>query len=517
LLRKGPNRLLGGDKNDGRSMNISRLLLGAALLSALLYGIASGTGGCDCTVTVDASKVVARYNPLILGSNINWTNDGDGLYDQAKGKVRPDAAGLIKDMGITMLRFPGGSLSEYYDWKKGIGPARLRGMGLDYEKKPQKMDFGLDEFLRLCESLKIVPLFTVGYADNTPETASGIVEYCNGPADSPLGRVRAGNGHPAPYGVTYWEVGNEVYLKGTSREKADEYGRKAAAMARAMKNTDSKVKVGVIGLGVSATWDHAVLGECARDVDFVIYHGYFPYASPDAEETGGAVIASPEKMMREITSLQKTAAEYRPGLPVAVTEYNLDFRDEKGGFVNRPPDTRQALFVAECIRRFELGGVLFAAKWHLSHYASYYFSDINFNKGSRTALSPSYYAQQLYARSGIETIVDAKTASPTVSVLRFGAVRNVRNAPVLTAIAGRDNKGGNLSVIVINRDLQNSYDVRIEVMNFGGIKNVDLTSMRTPESGPADHFITERKALVPEMLRSLRIPAGSISLLRLSS
>ena len=178
---------------------------------------------------------MAQFNPLILGSNVNWVSDADGIYDPATGKARVEAESLVKNLGITMLRFPGGSLSEYYDWKKGIGPGSGRGKGLDYEKKTQKMDFGLDDFLRFCQAMNIVPVFTVGYANNTPETAAEIVEYCNGPVSSPLGLARAKNGHPAPYGVKFREIGNEVYAKAITAKKAAEYGKKVSAMAEKMK------------------------------------------------------------------------------------------------------------------------------------------------------------------------------------------------------------------------------------------------------------------------------------------
>src|SRR5512143_1493987 len=91
----------------------------------------NGTNGGNWSVTVDAGQNVGQFNPLLLGSNLNWVNEGDGIYDPVTGKVRAGAANLTKAMGITMLRFPGGSLSEHYNWKKGIGPIYKRGKGPD--------------------------------------------------------------------------------------------------------------------------------------------------------------------------------------------------------------------------------------------------------------------------------------------------------------------------------------------------------------------------------------------------
>jgi len=499
-------------------MKTLKFILVPAFL-CMIFCLNTSVGNAEkWSINIDATHTIAQYNPLILGNNINWIYDADGIYDPAIGDVKTSAKKLIKEMGVKTLRFPGGNLAEYYDWKSGIGPKTKRGNGLDYDKKPQKMDFGIDEFLRFCESLAITPVFTIGYANNSPLTAAEIVEYCNGPVTSSFGALRARNGHPKPYNVMYWEIGNEVYHKGINSKIASTYGKKTAEMAVMMKTVDPAIHVGAIGLGVSLIWDEAVLKECASTIDFLIYHRYFPNsASNDSTETNNAVIVSTEKMAREIRRLRETAIKYNPKLAVAVTEYNLDFRDSGGKFINKTPDIQQALFIAECIRQFQLNNVVFATKWELSAKKKHFFSDINFNNGSEIALSPSYYAQQIFANTNMTTIMNSKTISPTISVSKFGEIKNEYNVPVLTTLAGKDQSGRILSVIVINRDFQSSYTVNMNIINFNAIKKIELTSMKSPLTGPADHFIIGNTIVQPNTINSLVIPPGSLSLYKISN
>lgn len=499
-------------------MTSIKLRLILTVLGILFY-VTTSTGDIigTYTIAIDANQIMSLYNPLILGNNINWVYNGDGIFDPLTMKVKDNAALEIKNLGTTMLRFPGGNLAEYYNWKKGIGPISERGMGLDYERKPQKMNFGLDDFLRYCDKSGIIPVITVGYTNNTPASAAEMVEYCNGPISSPMGSLRAGNGHPAPYKVKYWEIGNEIYHKGITSELASAYGKKTAEIAVAMKKVDHAILIGAIGLGVSKIWDESVLKECAHNIDFLIYHRYFPNTSSnDASETNDAVIAATVKMLREINRLHDTASNINPKLAVAVTEYNLDFRDAKKNFINKPSDIQQALFIAECIRLFQLNNVLFATKWDLAHVNKHFMSDINFHNSTMPTLAPSYYAQQIYSKADIDTIVKTQTSSPTINVNSFGEIKNEKNAPILTSIAGIDKNGSTLSVIVINRDLNNSYKIKISINNIETIKSVLMTTMKEPLTGAPDHFIINTIALAPNSIGNLIIPAGSISLFKIS-
>jgi alpha-N-arabinofuranosidase len=124
----------------------------------------------------------------------------------------PDVVRFLKEARLPILRWPGGNFASGYHWQWGIGPVDDRPTvpnpaweGLEFNM------FGTDEFIAFCRVVGCEPLICVNAGDGTPEEAAAWVEYCNGSPDTPMGRLRAQNGHPEPYNVRFWEIGNELY------------------------------------------------------------------------------------------------------------------------------------------------------------------------------------------------------------------------------------------------------------------------------------------------------------------
>ena len=125
----------------------------------------------------------------------------------------PEVVARLRDLDLSVLRWPGGNFASGYHWADAVGPV---------EERPARPNpawdgvetnhFGTDEFLALCEAIDCEPMICLNAGDGTPEEAARWVEYCNGdPEETEMGRLRAEHGHPEPYDVTYWEVGNELY------------------------------------------------------------------------------------------------------------------------------------------------------------------------------------------------------------------------------------------------------------------------------------------------------------------
>src|SRR5262249_49901749 len=108
-------------------------------------------------------------------------------------------------------------------------------------------DVGVDEFIALCRKLNADPYICVNVGTGTPEEAAALVEYANGPADSPWGRRRARNGHPEPDGVKTWNIGNEEYLPNIGSTRGELYAQKFIAFARAMRAVDSSIELVAVG------------------------------------------------------------------------------------------------------------------------------------------------------------------------------------------------------------------------------------------------------------------------------
>ena len=151
----------------------------------------------------------------------------------------------LKDLGIEIARWPGGNFVSAYDWRDGIG---------DRDKRPPRRelawngmesnDMGVDDFMTFCRLIGAEPYLAVNSGLGDAHSAAEEVEYVNGPATSRLGGQRAANGHPAPYGVKIWGVGNEMYGPWQwGHMSIRQYAEKHNLMVRAMRQVDPTIKV----------------------------------------------------------------------------------------------------------------------------------------------------------------------------------------------------------------------------------------------------------------------------------
>ena len=158
---------------------------------------------------------------------------------------RPEVVAALKQLRFGVLRFPGGNFVSAYEWRNGVG---------DIDKRPpifdpvwhavQPNDVGTDEFLTLCRLLGVDPYITVNAGFGDPWSARELVEYTNGTATTPMGRWRATNGHPAPYHVKWWGVGNEPwgdYQMGSM--SLPQFELKHNLFAKEMRKVDPSIKL----------------------------------------------------------------------------------------------------------------------------------------------------------------------------------------------------------------------------------------------------------------------------------
>ena len=127
-------------------------------------------------------------------------------------KADPDVVRLLKQSRLPLLRWPGGNFVSAYHWEDGIGPSDARPTKPNYAWGGVETNlFGTDEFMDFCAAVGCEPMICVNAGSGTPEEAARWVQYCNGSAESPMGRHRAAAGHSAPYNVRHWEIGNELW------------------------------------------------------------------------------------------------------------------------------------------------------------------------------------------------------------------------------------------------------------------------------------------------------------------
>ena len=152
---------------------------------------------------------------------------------------------LLKEQGISIARWPGGNFVSAYDWRDGVG---------DPDKRPPRRelawnglesnDMGIDDFMTFCRLLGAEPYIAVNAGLGDAYSAAEEVEYVNGPATSRLGQLRAANGHPTPYGVKIWGIGNEMYGPWQwGHMDVTQYPEKHNLIVKAMRKVDPAIKV----------------------------------------------------------------------------------------------------------------------------------------------------------------------------------------------------------------------------------------------------------------------------------
>ena len=216
-------------------------------------------------------------SPLLYGSFVEHIPGCiDGGLCNAQG-IDPAVQQAVKELAPTALRFPGGTVMGIYHWQDFIGPVESRkktanivwGGRLD----PR---FGTDEFLQYCKTIGAEPMLTVNMPTGTPEEAAHWVEYCNGTGDTHYANLRRQNGHPQPYNVRWWFIGNESYAVPDLGLQDDPhiYTRQALEYAKYMKMTDPTLHLVAVGSETDDAWNETVLEKLGFAFEALSIHKY---------------------------------------------------------------------------------------------------------------------------------------------------------------------------------------------------------------------------------------------------
>ena len=399
-----------------------------ALLTAC--GGSAGLGGSNHQIVVHTDEVIGAFDRRLLGTNVPAWLLPDLVAD-------PEFRELTVASGTTLLRLPGGSWSDDYDWLGcELGdPQRCK---WTWAMRPS-------DFVDLLEATGLPAMWTASI-NGTAQEAAAAVAFFNGDVDDTrlIGRdrngrdwmtvghwaqLRAEHGHPDSAGIHYWEIGNEVYgaVASAGRECASwgwenawtcdgtEYVKGTTdhdgflQFRDAMRAVDADIEVGAVGVGdrgAWSDWDDKVMKGAGNDIDFYVVHQYGSNGDVPAKD----VFRIPRREWPRLTKNIRSAYAddgLDDNVPIAVTEHNLvaflDGDDERlmTGAVN-------AFYLAQTIGQMAVNGVTIANQWNLANGAGANGSDYGLIDAQTHERSPAYYALALWSRFGDELVhVDA--------------------------------------------------------------------------------------------------------------
>jgi alpha-N-arabinofuranosidase len=416
-----------------------------SLLIVLFLGKYSQGG--DNIVTVFCSKEEGFVNKNVMGTNImgNVTRDrrninrvfrefsdyGAGIWNPVLKQTNEVMIRLAKNAGISNARFV---TLNHYDWKKSIGTGRRNNL------------FGIDEFMKSVAEIGAEPIITLSYFNGNEQDAAELVEYLNAPADvnHPWAMKRAENGHPEPYGVTYFELGNEAWRGDFTKDEIrrvtpSEYARKYELYQNAMKAVDASVKLGLtLYIYSDDKWDIPLIKKIGKDVDFIVRHVHPPHDLGifhidnylRGDELFRTVLASPivyteANLDQTLRLFEKYAG--RNDVYYVIDEYNLGVVQEKP--VPYRFSLGAALVNAELLRIFMKPShkVLMASQWNFSngHFGmlksvSSYMETKDIDS-LKVIKRPTYFVYELYNRHFGEVLLETEVTGRSYDISKYDA------------------------------------------------------------------------------------------------
>jgi len=431
--------------------------------------------------------------------------------------LRKDALELTKKISPTSIRWPGGWFASDYHWKDGIGPiderpARFNRTWNAYTTN----DVGTAEFIMLCRKLGAEPYITVNVGTGTAEEAAQWVEYCNGNRETKMGRLRAQHGHPEPYKIKYWSIGNEEYLPTLGGTSGRQYGRRFNDFAHAMHAIDPTIKLIAVGafdipggalprnhplwkiVHYLPDWNKGVLTEAAGQIDYYSLHYYAPedVKGQSRQDIDQAAMVIAEVLGGKLDRVQKQMEQFPAGgkrYPIALDEWSLKIENEPvvsdettsgrdfsqlglhiGGLTLREALAEATIF--NLINR-RPGDFVLASRTIL--YA--YLIGLVAIRRDRAIATPVLLMTELFstreACSALKTEIASGTFSTKAMHPGFPAVKDARYLDV-SARLHPDRK--TIDLFVVNRNLEQSIDCTVRFIGGTIEPSVQVAVINAP-------------------------------------
>lgn len=412
--------------------------------------------------------------------------------------MRADTLQLLRELDAPIYRWPGGNFVSGYDWRKAIGdPDRRPPMKNPAWQGLEHHDFGIDEFIVFCRVLGTEPLVVVNSGLGDLEMAIQEVEYCNGSVDTPMGRLRAQNGHPEAYNVIWWGIGNEMYGNWQlGHMPLEKYIQKHNEFAVGMRKVDPRIKL--IAVGNVGPWSEGMLQHCADYMDLISEHFY-------VRERPG-LWGHVRQARNQVARIAQAHREYRKRFPslagkdirIAMDEWNYWYGTYVYGELGTQYFLCDALGVAAALNEFARNTDMYAM---------------------------ACYAQTVNVIGAIKTSKIAAVMDTTGVVLalyrrQFGSVpfETTFTGPI-DAQAAWDPLANVLTLAVVNATMQRQeVPMELEGVELGGpvkvfeIAGNDQKAMNRPGE-PMQVFVVEKE--LPRLGARVELAPCSVTLFRI--
>ncbi len=461
---------------------------------------------------------------------IRLCEDGTVWVDQTSLTPRSAVHGIwretfryIRELRPPVIRFPGGCFADCYHWQDGIGERDLRPVRENAHWGGwEDNSFGTDEYMQFCRSVGCEPMICVNFGTGTPQEAADWVEYCNGPADSVFGSMRAKNGHPEPYRIKYWDIGNEMFGDWEIGHcDSNEYVQRYLRFYWAMKEKDNGLCfLACAGDGnfLSQDWNRTILEKLREAVQVLCLHMYAPHIHSEIHDNKAiyyGVAAAPEKYAKILAAAKKSveeAGEKENPVRLGVTEWNTSYFNDSC----REQTLEAAIFNAGMLNLF-LKNADSVRICNFSDLVNGWPGGCIRSENGETFGTASYYVIKMYREASPVETLRAESDSPVFDTPeKVGHVDRLFHVPYLDAAVAK-NAVGDILVFAVNRHLEKAVSLNIDCGK--AVREAEVSTITSANTWQTNSF--GKKSLIPKITRvlltenGLTLPPHSVNLIRI--
>ncbi len=250
----------------------------------------------NASINIDISKQISKVDKRIFGSFIEHLGRAvyGGIYEPShetadEDGFRQDVMSLVKELGVPVVRYPGGNFVSGYNWEDGTGPKELRPQKLELAWSTiETNQVGIDEFQKWASKADSDIMMAVNLGTRGADDARNLVEYCNLDTPTYYASKRRENGFEKPFNIKLWCLGNEMDGPWQICAKTPmEYARLACETAKLMKIVDDSIELVACGsahkdMPTFGIWEETVLRECYDYIDYISLHNYYGNRTNDS-------------------------------------------------------------------------------------------------------------------------------------------------------------------------------------------------------------------------------------------
>jgi alpha-N-arabinofuranosidase len=441
------------------------------------------------SLTIDPARRVGPINRRVFGSFVEHLGRCvyDGIYEPGHPTAdadgfRADVLDLVRELGVSTVRYPGGNFVSGYRWEDGVGPRDQRPRRLDLAwHSLETNEVGLDEFARWSAKAGTELMLAVNLGTRGVQEALDLLEYANIRSGSELADRRVSNGTPEPHGVRMWCLGNEMdgpWQLG--HRSSEDYAKVAVQTARAMRMLDPDLELVACGsssrtMPTFGEWERVVLEHAYDEVDYISCHAYYDEKPGDL----GSFLASPVDMdlfIEQVAAvIDEVAAARGTSKRVAISfdEWNVWYLDryhdedkvtDPQSWPVAPRLLEDSYTVADAV---VVGGLMMSLIRHADRVTSASLAQlvnviapIMTEPGGAAWRQTTFYPFAITSRLARGEALEITVSSADYETAAYGSV------PLVDAVATHDAQSGT-AVFLVNRSETESIEVSVDVSALG--------------------------------------------------